>query len=85
VEAAQKVEGEDVVCRLSVVESEGEGLRLRADEGTSRFMQSTGWQRCSSKRLSRGFSGGSRREKSHSHCALNYAACSVVESGATLN
>jgi hypothetical protein len=41
-------------------------------------------QRCNSKRLSRGFSGGSRREESHSHCELNYADCGMVDSGATL-
>jgi hypothetical protein len=40
VEAAQRVEGEDVVCRLSLVSSEGRGLWVRADEGRSRFMQS---------------------------------------------
>jgi len=40
VEAAQKLEGGDVVCRLSLVESERRGLRVRAGEGRSRFMAS---------------------------------------------
>ena len=41
---------------------------MKTNEGRSQFM---GTQTCSSKRLSRGLSGGSRGEKSHSHCGLD--------------
>ena len=77
-----KVGGGNVVCRLSLVESERRrGRRVKTNEGRSQFM---GTQTCSSKRLSRGLSGGSRGEKSHSHCGLDYADCGLVECGATL-
>jgi hypothetical protein len=54
-----------LVCRLSLIESEQKkGCDVRTSEGTSRFMGSQGRKTCSSKRLSRGFSGGSRRATS---------------------